>query len=171
MRDETKKKLVAQLRAMKDCISRIADMENEDEELQDYMEDGPGGMEDSLGHIEVELDEMLAGLDPPILHIKGGTVIKDQVSGLKIKITGSSDEDDLGCIHIEFQGEPEVSNRDFFFSHRGDFDGTGSAVGEVEDDEEKPVAAGPEAAGRKMPHPLPRAERFVGTMDDIEVDG
>jgi len=49
--------------------------------------------------------------------------IKDEVSGLKIKVVKGNKLDRL---HIEHIGKPMVDNRDLWFTKDGKFDGTGS---------------------------------------------
>ena len=53
------------------------------------------------------------------------TMIKDTVSGLKIVVVEGEHQNHL---HIEHISTPVVSNRDFWFTKDGTFDGTGSSL-------------------------------------------
>lgn len=59
------------------------------------------------------------------MQIEDGFELEDRLSGMKIRIERG---EHLNRLHIEFAGEREVSNRDFFFTHEGKFDGTGSSA-------------------------------------------
>ena len=57
------------------------------------------------------------------MKVKDTWEIKDEVSGLKIKVIKG---DKLDRLHIEHTGKPISNNRDFWFTKDGKFDGTGS---------------------------------------------
>lgn len=58
------------------------------------------------------------------MHINDEWEIKDEVSGLKLKVIKGATQDRL---HIEHTGKPISMNRDFWFTKDGRFDGTGSS--------------------------------------------
>lgn len=58
------------------------------------------------------------------MQIEDGFEFEDLLTGMKIKFT---EGEFLNTFHVEFTGERKVSNRDFFFTHEGEFDGTGSS--------------------------------------------
>ncbi len=60
------------------------------------------------------------------MQIKDGFEFEDKLTGMKIKFKKG---EHLNTLHIDFIGDCEVSNRDFFFTPEGEFDGTGSSIG------------------------------------------
>ena len=58
------------------------------------------------------------------MHIEDNFEFEDKLSGMKLQFKKG---DHLNSLHIEFTGEREVDNRDFFFTHEGEFDGVGSS--------------------------------------------
>jgi len=64
------------------------------------------------------------------MEIKDNWKIKDGVSGLSIKAVKGKF---LNHLHIE--SLDGTMNRDFFFTFDGKFDGTGTRVGDMEEDE------------------------------------
>jgi len=61
------------------------------------------------------------------MQIKDDFTITDAASGLKITVIKGIALDRL---HVEIVGQPSVNNRDFFFDRDGEFDGTGSEIGD-----------------------------------------
>ena len=58
--------------------------------------------------------------------IKNDFTINDAVSGLKISVVKGKTLDRLQIKHI---GKPITTNRDFWFTKKGKFNGTGSGIG------------------------------------------
>lgn len=66
------------------------------------------------------------------MEINGRWDFDDLVSGLRLSVI---EGEHTNRLHIEITGEPPVvNNRDFFFRKDGSFEGTGSAVGEKDED-------------------------------------
>ena len=59
------------------------------------------------------------------MRIENTFKIEDTVSGLKIEVSQGSTLDRL---HVEILPKRLCSNRDFWFTKRGEFDGTGSGL-------------------------------------------
>lgn len=65
------------------------------------------------------------------MKIEDNFEFEDLVTGLRFKVIRGLKLDRL---HVELgkPGAPNIKHRDFFFTREGEFDGTGSAVGEDE---------------------------------------
>ncbi len=72
--------------------------------------------------------------------IEDGWAFTDPVTGLTLTIVKGKNLD-----RLKVAGVPGCGPRDFFFTHDGKFDGTGSAVGEVPTPP-KPAATGAPAS-------------------------
>ena len=57
------------------------------------------------------------------MQIEDNFEFEDKLSGIKIQFRKG---EHLNTLHVEFIGDRTVDNRDFFFTHKGTFDGTGS---------------------------------------------
>ena len=57
------------------------------------------------------------------MQIEDNFEFEDKLSGMKIQFKKG---EFLNTLHVEFIGDHTVDNRDFFFTHEGTFDGTGS---------------------------------------------